>query len=134
LDASQPINPLVAAAFANRPPRTLAEAAQCYAQLLNDADKQWQELLKRSAQDKLPAPTALTDSAQEELRQVFYGPDSPPNVAMNPVGDLELLPDRPAQAKLQELRKAVEQWRAHCQGAPPRAMILEDALVPLQTR
>jgi hypothetical protein len=53
---------------------------------------------------------------------------------MNPVGDLDLLPDRPSQAKLQELRKAVETWRATGPGAPPRAMVLEDAPAPYQPR
>jgi len=60
----------------------------------------------------------------KELRQVFYGPDAPPNVAMLPYGDLSLLPDRPSQAKLQELRKALEKWRTSGPGAPPRALVL----------
>ena len=42
--------------------------------------------------------------------QVFHGPDSPPSIAMLPYGDLGLLPDRPSQAKLQELRDAVQKW------------------------
>src|SRR5262249_44727314 len=48
--------------------------------------------------------------------------------------DLELLPDRPAQAKLQEFRKAVEDWRANGPGAPPRAMVLEDLPRPRPAR
>ena len=53
---------------------------------------------------------------------------------MSQVGDLALLPDRPSQAKLQELRKAVETWRAAGPGAPPRAMTLEEAAFPLEPR
>jgi hypothetical protein len=116
-DLAHPINPLVAKAFAEKPPRTLTEAAQRYGELLNAADQ-----------------VGKPDPAQEELRQVFHGPDAPPNVAMNPVGDLDLLPDRPSQAKLQELRKAVETWRATGPGAPPRAMVLEEAPTPYQPR
>jgi hypothetical protein len=128
-DPARPINPVVAKAFAGRPPGSLKEAAQRYGELLNAADKLWQEAVQRG-----PAPAGLPDPAEEELRQVFYGPDAPPNVAMNPVGDLDLLPDRPSQAKLQELRKAVETWRVTGPGAPPRAMVLEDAPTPYQPR
>ncbi len=131
-DPSRPINPLVAKAFAEKPPKTLAEAAQRYAELLNAMDKQWQQTLKQAAEAKQPTSTALPEPAQEELRQVFYGPHSPPDVAMNPLGDLDLLPDRPSQEKLQELRKAVETWRATGPGAPPRAMVLEDTPKPYE--
>jgi mono/diheme cytochrome c family protein len=133
-DPAHPVNPLVVKAFADRPPRTLAEAAQRYGELLNAVDQRWQEIVKQAAAAGKPAPAALPEPAAEELRQVFYGPDAAPNVAMNPVGDLDLLPDRPSQAQLQELRKAVETWRATGAGAPPRAMVLEDAPQPYQPR
>jgi hypothetical protein len=132
-DPQHRVNPLVAQTFAAAPPKSLAEAARRYGDLLNAADQQWQALLKQAAAKK-PIPTGLSDPAQEQLRQVFYGPDSPPNVVMNAVGDLDLLPDRASQAKLQELRKAVETWRATGPAAPPRAMVLEDAPVPYQPR
>jgi hypothetical protein len=119
----------VARAFAAKPPRTLAEAAQRYGELFSDVDKEWQE----AAQAK-PRAAALANPAREELRQVLYGPDSPPNVPLNPVGDLALLPDRPSQAKLQELLKAVEKWRAEGPGAPPRAMVLVDLPTPHEPR
>jgi hypothetical protein len=120
------VNPLVAGAFAERPPKTLTEAAQRYADLLNAAEGLWQRQLQEAASAKRQAPVQLSEPALEELRQVFHGPDTPANVALLPYGDLSLLPDRPSQARLQELRKAVEQWRATGPGAPPRAMILED--------
>ncbi|TMQ29469.1 MAG: DUF1553 domain-containing protein, partial [Planctomycetota bacterium] len=121
-------------AFATRTPRNLAEAAERYRELLNGVDRLWQQALADSAATGKPPPTALADPAQEELRQVFYGIDSPTNIAINPVGDLDLLPDRPSQAKLQELRKAVETWRATGPAAPPRAMVLEDAAKPYPAR
>ena len=33
---------------------------------------------------------------------------------------------------MQKLRKAVEEWRANGAGAPPRAMVLQDAVTPLE--
>jgi len=71
---------------------------------------------------------------REELRRVFHGPDAPPDVPPGHINDLELLPDRPSQAKLQELLRAVETWRATGPGAPPRAMALEDAPTPVEPR
>jgi len=133
-DAARPVNPLVARAFADKPPKTLAETAQRYGELLNNAEKLWQEALKEAASAKRQAPAGLSEPAQEELRQAFHGPDAPANVALLPYGDLSLLPDRPSQGKLQELRKAVEQWRATGPGAPPRAMVLEDLPVPNEPR
>src|SRR5262249_52745880 len=64
---------------------------------------------------------------QEELRQVFYGPDAPPNVSPNTVNRLELLPDRASQAEVRELVTAVETFRINGPGAPPRAMAIEEA-------
>jgi hypothetical protein len=133
-DPARPVNPLVAKAFAARPPRSLAEAAQRYGELLNAVDQHWQALRALASATNQPECRTLPDPAEEELRRVFYGPDAPPDVPMNPVGDLALLPDRPSQAKLQELLKAVEKWRVEGPGAPPRAMVLEDAPTPYQPR
>jgi hypothetical protein len=124
-DVGRPLNPLVVKALTHKPLRSLAEAAQRYNELLNDIEKRWQRMLLHAVFDGRPI-VPLADPAQEELRQVFHGPDSAPNLAHNPMNDLDLLPDRPSQGKLQELRKAVETWRATGAGAPPRAMVLED--------
>jgi cytochrome c553 len=131
-EPSRPLNPLVVGAFAARPPKTLTEAAQRYGDLLNGVERLWQERLREAVQARRSAPAALSDPALEELRQVFHGAEAPANVALLPYGDLSLLPDRASQAKLQELRKAVEQWRATGPAAPPRAMVLEDLPVPYQ--
>jgi hypothetical protein len=128
-DPKWPVNPLVAKEFAARAPQSLAEVARRYNTLLNAMEKEWQEKLKRTPQSK-----KLPDPAREQLRQAFYGPDSAPNVAMSPFGDLDLLPDRPSQATLQKLRAAVETWRATGPGAPPRAMVLEDLPTPVTPR
>ena len=79
-------------------------------------------------------PAPLPDPALEQLRQVFHGPDAPADVPMAPFGDLALLPDRPSQAKLQELRTAVQDWLVKGPGAPPRAISLEDSPTPVEPR
>src|SRR5262249_45719106 len=96
-------------------------------EVLNGVEKAWQEAAKDGA-------TALSDPAQEELRQVFHGPNVPANPAPGEINDLCLFPDRPSQGKLQELRKAVEQWRITGAGAPPRAHALVDRPEPFEPR
>jgi hypothetical protein len=125
--AEPAINPLVAEALAEIKPASINDVAQRYARVLHEVEKRWQELAK-GGKDALP------DADEEELRQIFFGPDAPPNVAMLPYGDLSLLPDRPSQGKLQELRKALEKWRTSGPGAPPRAMTLQDLPTPHAAR
>jgi hypothetical protein len=115
-------NPIVCRDLLQHTPHNLAELAKRYAAVLHAVEKQWRESKQ----------TPLADPAEEALRLVFHGPDSPPNVAHLPYGDLSLLPDRASQARLQELRRALEQWRATGPGAPPRAMVLEDLAAPIE--
>jgi len=130
-DRARPVNPLVALTFAARPPRSLAEAARIYAILFRGAEAVSGVATAWAIRHGI-APPSL--AAIEQLRQVFHGPDAPPNVPMSLVGDLALLPDRPSQTKLKELRAAVEKWRATGPGAPARAMALEDAPLPVEPR
>jgi hypothetical protein len=132
-ESVQPVNPVVLRSLAKRPPCSLFDVAQTYGQLLNDVEQLWLERMRRTALDGRTAE-AFPEPAMESLRQVFYGPDGPPNVVMLPYGDLGLLPDRPSQAKLQELRNAVQNWLTTGAGAPPRAMSLEDAPILFEPR
>lgn len=127
-----PVNPIVARSFADKPPATIQEVAHRYGELLGAADRQWQELLERASRTKSAVPHGLPEPAQEELRLVFWGPTSPPDVPYDLISSLDLLPDRASQGKMQELKKAVESWRATGPGAPPRAMVLVDAPVPYE--
>jgi hypothetical protein len=127
------INPVVIRALGACPPRSLADVARVYARLLRHVDLLSQESERRARLDgritgSLPIP------ALESLRQVFHGPDSPLDIAMLPYGDLGLLPDRPSQARLKELRDAVQNWLTSGPGAPPRALTVEDAPTPIESR
>jgi hypothetical protein len=105
--------------------------AQRYGELLNRVEKTWSEAVKQATAAKKP-PRALPDPVQEALRQVLHGAEAPPDVPPGLMSELELLPDRPSQGKLQELRKAVEKWRAEGKGAPPRAHVLIDLPAPYE--
>jgi hypothetical protein len=132
-NASRTINPVVARALADQPPRSLAETARIYARLLNNVEQLWQDTARRARLDgRTPEPLPIP--ALESLRLVFHGPDSPADVRLDPFGDLALLPDRPSQARFQELRNAVQQWLTTGAGAPPRVMSLEDTPTPIEPR
>jgi hypothetical protein len=129
-------HPLVLRAFQENPPKSLKETAQRYAELVNsieNADRRRLALPKLlKALGFCPSTVESTapvrpDAATDALRQVVHGPDSPPNWPLHAIDDLALFPDRAGQGKLQELRKAVEEWRIKGPGAPPRAMSVEDA-------
>ncbi|MDP7019893.1 MAG: PSD1 and planctomycete cytochrome C domain-containing protein [Pirellulaceae bacterium] len=123
--ARQPaaIHPLLAAAWGESPPGSRVELAKLYAKLLQQAGDRW---TKHVAEN--PGAERLPDDAWDQLREVFYGPQAPPDVPkVLGWGFLSLLPDRPTQNEFKELLKAVEKWSTETAGAPPRAMVLEDS-------
>jgi mono/diheme cytochrome c family protein len=127
------VNPVIARALADGSPRSMAEVARIYGDVLNRVEAIWQDAARRASLDGR-APGPLPVPALESLRQVFHGPDSPPEVPMDPFGILALLPDRPSQAKLQELQKALQTWLTEGPGAPARALSLEDSPEPVEPR
>ena len=131
--ADPSVNPILMRALADRSPHSLAEVAKIYGEVLNRIEKIWQDTALRATREgRIPAP--LPVAAMESLRQVFHGPDSPPQIPIDPFGILGLFPDRPSQAKLQELQNAVQKWLTSGPGAPPRAITLEDAPEPVEPR
>ncbi len=124
----RPLHSRVVQALRANPPKSMKDAAQQYATILHAVDKQWIDMLKAD-----PKATRLPDDADEALRLVFHGLDAAANVTLLPYGDLSLLPDRASQGKLQELRKAMEQWRSTGKGAPARAHALEDLPTPVES-
>src|SRR5207244_778173 len=71
--AAPPLNPLVARAFADRPPRSMADVAQRYGDLLNAVEKVWQLSAAWAAYHGVALPP-LAAPAPEELRRVLHGP------------------------------------------------------------
>jgi len=127
------LNPVVVRALADEPPQSLSEAARIYARIFNQVESLWQDAVRRATLNgKMPEP--LPDPALEQLRLVFHGPDAPPDIPVKPFGDLALLPDRPSQAKLKELRDALQEWLVKGPGAPPRAITLVDSPEPVEPR
>ena len=132
-DSVQTINPVVARVLADESPRSLADTARIYARVLLNVELIWQDVERRAMlEGRTPGP--VPDPALESLRQVFHGRESPVEVRLDPFGDLALLPDRPSQARFQELRNAVQTWLTSGAGAPARALSLEDSPIPIEPR
>jgi hypothetical protein len=129
------VNPIVAQALREKPVKSLDEAARRYGEVLSRVDRKWTDAVQQAQASGKPAPAALPEAAEEELRLVFYGEGAPANVAkVFDWGFLSLLPDRPSQAEFEKLLKEVEAWAMTGPGAPPRAMVLEDAAEPYEPR
>ena len=124
-NATQKLNPLVAAAFQGKKPASMREVAEVYGKLLSDVDKKW-----NAATDKKSA----LNKDEEMLRQVLYADDSPSVVPAGAIVDLEWYFDEGTRVALGKLSKEIDQWIIQAAGAPPHAVILEDRQVPKNPR
>ncbi len=115
-----PLNTKVLTALQGAKPQTMEAVANVYGQLLESSHRTWQEIQKGKAD---PKPTALADSAEEQLRQVLYADGGP----ASPNGEeLRSLINRAERDKEKELQKQVDALKATHAGAPPRAMVMTD--------
>ncbi|MEX0586462.1 MAG: PSD1 and planctomycete cytochrome C domain-containing protein, partial [Pirellulales bacterium] len=113
VEADPAINPLVKKALASTPPKTKADVARVYGQLLCEVYDQ------RDAKDPPPGAVAL--------RKILLEKETPTDVQRDEL--LELL-DRKHVEQLEKLHKQLEHHQAHSQNAPPRAMMVVDAPKP----
>jgi hypothetical protein len=129
-DPKAPLNPVIARAFAGKAgaPVSLRQVGEIYGDVFRTTEQLWQKALTRAALDKVPPPQRLADPAQEALRQVLYGQDSPLWI---PPERLERFVNQAVRNKITELRSEAELWKATAPGAPPRAMVLRDLPQPV---
>ncbi|HSG70360.1 MAG TPA: PSD1 and planctomycete cytochrome C domain-containing protein, partial [Planctomycetaceae bacterium] len=123
------VNAVVREAFRERVPTSMKDVAEVYGELFKNVREHWIELatLNKNAIDY----SRLPDDAEEAVRQQLYGPDSAPMIPRElSWGFLDLLPDRPTQGEFTKLLKEVETWSMNQPGAPPRAMVLQNAETP----
>ncbi|PYL01493.1 MAG: hypothetical protein DME19_01465 [Verrucomicrobia bacterium] len=124
-DVARKVNPLVLRAFATNPPASMRDVAKRYGGLLVGAHKAWRDLLKKGEEDKTPAPSALPDANQEELRRVLYGADAPVLVPQGAIVDLEWFFDEGGRVELAKLQAEIDRWIIKS-ASPPYAVVLED--------
>ena len=117
------VNPLVKQALDKSPPKSMADVARVYGELLVGVDQDWRKVAADTQSKSFP------DEAKEQLRQVLYSDASPLMVSRD---DVQKQLDRDKKNKLRELQKKVEQHKVASPDAPPRAMVLNDIANPVQ--
>ncbi len=122
----KPINERVANMFMGEVPNSIQDVAKRYAALLADVDQQWQDLLKKAADEKQPLPKELDDKPSEELRRILYGDKAVGNI---PDDQAETAFQKPTRDKLKKLREEVNEWRSSDK-APLQAHALVDEEKP----
>ncbi len=113
------LNPRVAAAFAGPPAGSLREAAATYGKL-------FAEIYEKSKGKAEP----LADPAEEALRQVLTGSDSPIALPPGSINEVEWFFEEAARVELAKLQLSIDRWILDAKGTVPHAAILEDR--PLQ--
>ncbi len=125
------INPLVAAAFAT-PPVSFAEVIERYAALFTDIDTRWQTVLEEAGE--ADSPTALEDSAVEQLRQVLYGPTAPSVVPNEPIVQVEAFFTTDVCTELWKLQGEVDRWIINSSIEAAHSVTLVDRPMPTEPR
>ncbi len=133
VDKAKRVNPVLLNALVQARPHSLAEVAEIYERVLKRTEGIWVDAKSRAALERRK-PGPLPDDAYEALSKVFHGPDAPPNLPRSAIDELSLFPDRPSQDRYQDLKRAVDTWRASGAGAPPRAMALVDLPHPIEPK
>jgi mono/diheme cytochrome c family protein len=127
------VHPLVAAKFAT-PPASMAEVAARYGELFAEVNRQWQELKQAAADRQEPAPTGLSDTAAEALRQVLFGPRVPCEVPDEPIVNIEYYFDSASCDALWKLQNEVDNWILQAPPGSRHAIALTDREVPTTPR
>ena len=130
---AKPLNPLVLQALREKPLVNHKGVAERFSALLARIEEKWQQQIAAAAKAKQPVPSGLADPHEEQLRQVFHGPQAPPDMPrQSGWGILSLLPDRASQGVYQELLKSIEKWCVDGPQAPERAHVLTDSAQPFE--
>jgi hypothetical protein len=127
------VNPLVRELFATNTPASMREVAQRYGELFGRVDKMWRSEIKAAGTNG-PKPAHLAHAAEEEIRQVLYGPDSPATVPNGAMVDIEWFFDENSRVELAKLQAEIDRWLLKAPGAPPHAVILADRPTPRNAR
>jgi len=123
--AGTPMNPRILAALAPVP-ATMRESAERYGRVFAEVEKEWKAVCEAAAKGMVPEPSALPDSAAEELRQILYGPASPCLVPDEAVVSTESYFDSGVCTELWKLQGEVDRWLINSPLAPAHATRLID--------
>jgi hypothetical protein len=131
-ESADKLNPLVHQLFATNPPSSMGDVAKRYGELFSKVDKDWRALVKAAGSNAGPA--RLDDSAEEQVRQILYGADSPATIPEGAIVDIEWFFDENGRVELAKLQAEIDRWILKAPGAPPHAVILADRVAPRNPR
>jgi Protein of unknown function (DUF1553)/Protein of unknown function (DUF1549)/Planctomycete cytochrome C len=120
-----PVTPLVARAFADAPPSSMADVVARYAALFAQLEARW----KQRSQDSKASAAVLTDPEWEALRLALFGPAG---VLAFSVDETRRFLDQSQRGRLEQLSGVLAQLDATHPGAPRRAMVMVDAQQPYE--
>jgi mono/diheme cytochrome c family protein len=123
--SSATINPRVAEAFAT-PPASADEVAQRYAQLFGQVNTEWTNALSAARAANQPPPQSLPDPADEALRQVLYGENSPCVIPDEPIVNTEYLWNLSRVEEIWKLQSKVDNYLRQHADELPCATVLAD--------
>jgi hypothetical protein len=104
----------------------MADVVARYAALLGEAETRWQDRLKQE-----PGAQRLDDQDWEALRQVLYSEGGPIAIATSTFTESRrLVLDRKEREEFEAVQSKILELQVSHPGAPPRAMVLEDAATP----
>jgi hypothetical protein len=125
--ASEPekINPRVAKVFAT-PPASHHELAARYAKLFADVDAEWKKACDDAKTAGSSPPQSLADPADEAVRQVLYGDDSPCIIPDEPIVNTEYLWTLSKVEEIWKLQSNVDRWLLQNPKQASCAVVLND--------
>ena len=130
-------NPLVTEAIAQKKPKSIAELASIYGDLMADHHKQWLSAILQTSLEAAPGTTVLPDDHPEhqtinspshrQLRNHLYGRGTPLDLSEE---ESSKLTNRTIADMISGKRGAIHQLNLASAGAPPRAMVLDETTDP----
>ncbi len=132
-DPQKPINPAVARLFIS-PPTSLKMVAARYSVMFGEVEKKWEATMAnfeaiKKVNGGTPEPTALQDTATEDLRKMLYAKNSPTYIDEQRIRQF-IQRDNGVRNKINQLERAVNEVKVRHPGSPARAHVLVDADKP----
>lgn len=121
-ETSNPINPIVAKAFADKAPGSLKEVAEIYKGVFEGVNSEWETSIKEN-----PKLERFQTDEKEQVRQVLYAKNGALDLSE---GEVMRLFDVPDAQKVRALKRKLDELDATHPGSPPRAMVMEDNSTP----
>ncbi|MFM7251187.1 MAG: DUF1553 domain-containing protein [Planctomycetaceae bacterium] len=123
------LDPRVAAAF-ETPPAGFRDVADRYGKIFAEIDGAWRRACQQAVSASAAPPAALPDPADERLRQVLYGPESPCTIPDEPIANIETLMDSDSINQIWKVQNELDQWLIPQPLSAPQALVLLDRAAP----